>query len=335
MTISWYIMVRCQLDSSEIDRKFKHYLYSLALALPAIHTIVLLITRYAEISELSGLCTLGVGDSEMALKFHILPSTVYLILGLLFILLGFKKILLTKTPTTISRFHEFLNAHNVSRLGFCAFLGSLPLLLIFSSQLCEYLRLYERKKAAYIEFGLFIAKSVGFFSNSMLILALNCCSNSKNFNDKPTGSTTTKPTNIILYNENNNTCDTMNSSSSSTFEKKLNNESLVEESFQTMSGGVMEGRRSIRVKCGCRDMGVKGLSLELSREFWGRGGGCDNVETPINEHHYCTPNVLAAYQNVKQPVVANKLIHQQNWKNMEDTLRLKQNNNKFQNSKYV
>lgn len=104
LSLFWYVWVKRQIDPVELGQALKNYLNALALIAPGIQTFVLLALHYAEVFELSGLCSLGVKDVDMALKFIVLPSSAYSIAGLLFVLAGFKAILVLKLRDHFKQF---------------------------------------------------------------------------------------------------------------------------------------------------------------------------------------------------------------------------------------
>lgn len=87
---------RCHVTATtndELDRSLVNCANAFALLAPIVPTCVLLVTRQVEVSELSGLCTLGSLDPDLMFKFVVFPSSLCLILGLLLILAGYRKIL--------------------------------------------------------------------------------------------------------------------------------------------------------------------------------------------------------------------------------------------------
>lgn len=93
----WHWMIWRRIDPSQLDRSLGgNYSNAFAFLVPVVSTILLLMTRHVEVSELTGLCTLGTLDADMLFKFVIFPSSVCLIIGLLFILAGYRNILVMR-----------------------------------------------------------------------------------------------------------------------------------------------------------------------------------------------------------------------------------------------
>lgn len=87
----WWCNVHRECAANPSSSNFAN---SFTLAAPVAQCLLLLLVRHVEVSELTGLCSLGVADVDVALKFVVLPSSLYSITALLFLLVGYKMVCL-------------------------------------------------------------------------------------------------------------------------------------------------------------------------------------------------------------------------------------------------
>ena len=142
-------------------KKFKltKILYLIAWLFPAFHTIFA--KSFADVSELTGLCTIGNHNSTALFKFILLPISVILLLGILFTGLNFFKMLMKKkldSPVLMPGWcmndikMEHLSTANYSKimnnldkkqfdLTIFAFLFVIPLIITNFCEFYEYLNM--------------------------------------------------------------------------------------------------------------------------------------------------------------------------------------------------
>ncbi|CAH8614324.1 unnamed protein product [Heterobilharzia americana] len=88
LAIAWFLSASCKWGCEGIEA-VSSILHMLAWALPALKTIIILIMHRIDADELTGLCLVGYQNSTSLLIFILLPQVIYLLLGVLFLLVGF------------------------------------------------------------------------------------------------------------------------------------------------------------------------------------------------------------------------------------------------------
>ncbi|CAH8574008.1 unnamed protein product [Schistosoma turkestanicum] len=88
LAISWFLSASCKWGCEGIEA-ISSILHMLSWAIPALKTIIILIMHRIDADELTGLCNVGYQNSTSLLAFILLPQVIYLLLGILFLLVGF------------------------------------------------------------------------------------------------------------------------------------------------------------------------------------------------------------------------------------------------------
>lgn len=94
-TIWWTILayIWCLISNKKYNKKLIINLngafHFIAWSIPAIKTIIILIWKHIDGDELTGLCSIGNQDTYGLLIFNIIPTSIYLIAGILFIIFAF------------------------------------------------------------------------------------------------------------------------------------------------------------------------------------------------------------------------------------------------------
>ena len=88
LTVAWFLSTGLKWGSEAID-VYATYFHGTVWALASFQTIIVLIMRKFEGDILSGVCFVGILQSDSLLYLVILPLAIYLILGFLFLIAGF------------------------------------------------------------------------------------------------------------------------------------------------------------------------------------------------------------------------------------------------------
>lgn len=176
-----------------------------------------------------------------------------------------------------------------------SFLGSIPILTILGCQLIEYVGLDESNnnisnKQPITKLGLFLIKNGMYVFNAVFVLVLTC---QVGFRTRRLVSSKKSTLGLKLHDSNETSDNTLNTSSS--FERKLERNSTVDLFYQT--GTEPRGNKPNRAKCACREYRINRSLMGANRSMTLSESFIRLPETPINEHHYCTPNLMA-YQSV-------------------------------------
>ncbi|TNN21442.1 Frizzled-10-A [Schistosoma japonicum] len=92
LAISWFLSASCKWGCEGIEAVSSIF-HMLAWALPALKTIIILIMHRIDADELTGLCNVGYQNSTSLLTFILLPQIIYLLLGIMFLLVGFHSLI--------------------------------------------------------------------------------------------------------------------------------------------------------------------------------------------------------------------------------------------------
>lgn len=88
LSVTWFLSAACKWGSEGIEA-ISSVLHMLAWALPALKTMIVLLTHRIDADELTGLCHIGHHDASSLLFFIMIPQICYLVIGLCFLILGF------------------------------------------------------------------------------------------------------------------------------------------------------------------------------------------------------------------------------------------------------
>ena len=88
LTLTWFMAAGLKWGHEAIAYH-SNYFHLVAWSLPAIKTVVILVTRSIDADELTGMCHVGNQDDRNLLVFVLLPAVFYLLLGTSFLLAGF------------------------------------------------------------------------------------------------------------------------------------------------------------------------------------------------------------------------------------------------------
>lgn len=132
LVISWNLIVQFNLRSKKVSKFSIKYIHLFVWMLPGVQTALVFLNQNASMSELTGLCSFNDLDNKSLLNYVILPTSIYVAVGLLLIILGFVKISLN------SKLVLFECKKYLIKIGLTAFLFLIPFLVIIGCELYEY-----------------------------------------------------------------------------------------------------------------------------------------------------------------------------------------------------
>jgi frizzled protein 1/7 len=88
LTIAWFLQAGLKWGSEAIDIK-SSYMHAVVWTVAAIQTVMTLVLKKIEGDILSGVCFVGLWDSTSLLYFVIVPKVLYLVVGFVFLFMGF------------------------------------------------------------------------------------------------------------------------------------------------------------------------------------------------------------------------------------------------------
>nr|CAH8870950.1 unnamed protein product [Trichobilharzia regenti] len=106
LAIAWFLSASCKWGCEGIEA-VSSILHMLAWALPALKTIIILIMHRIDADELTGLCFVGYQNPTSLLTFILLPQIIYLLLGILFLFIGFYSLISVRS--NLRQHSKYLN----------------------------------------------------------------------------------------------------------------------------------------------------------------------------------------------------------------------------------
>ncbi len=135
LVLTWFLIVCFKVNLKVISRfsaHYSHYIVWLLSALKLVFPIVF--TQPGTMSELSGLCSIGDLDKNSLFYYLILPSVIYLSLGILALITGFTKIILNREKAK----KKFQSNKHLVKAGFICLGFSLAYIAIVCCELYEF-----------------------------------------------------------------------------------------------------------------------------------------------------------------------------------------------------
>ena len=80
ITISWFMLVQFDFDSDRITKTSGYYFHFIAWTIPGLKTVLIIVTRTGDISELCSMCSVNAAGPDSLFKYQIVPSSLYLII---------------------------------------------------------------------------------------------------------------------------------------------------------------------------------------------------------------------------------------------------------------
>lgn len=147
LSLTWFLSAALKWGHEAIE-KYSSLFHAVSWAIPTVQTIVALATRKVDADRLSGLCFIGNERSEDLLLFVALPLMIYLLIGTIFLIMGFvalikiRKVLRKQRNT--NKFERLM-----IRIGLFSVLYSVPASTVVGCFIQEYnrLKMAERKSA--------------------------------------------------------------------------------------------------------------------------------------------------------------------------------------------
>ncbi|ELU03627.1 hypothetical protein CAPTEDRAFT_166935 [Capitella teleta] len=138
LTVTWFLAAGLKWSSEAIQRHATTF-HVIAWALPAVKTIVILVIRNIDADELTGMCYVGNQRLDTLLGFVIVPLSVYLFIGVIFIILGF--IAMFRVRRQVRREGHKTEKLEVLmvRIGVFSVLYTVPAMCVIGCYLYEYL----------------------------------------------------------------------------------------------------------------------------------------------------------------------------------------------------
>ena len=145
LTVAWFLSAGLKWSMEAID-VYASYFHGLVWALASIQTIIVLILKKIEGDILSGVCFVGILQTDSLLKYVIVPLGVYLIAGVMFLIYGF--ICLIQVCHIMKKNGNKTNQHEAYILRIALF-STLYLIAAFTVLAChiyEYIHLPDWKQ---------------------------------------------------------------------------------------------------------------------------------------------------------------------------------------------
>ncbi|XP_013792939.1 frizzled-4-like [Limulus polyphemus] len=140
LTFTWFLAAGLQWSHEAIMRRGT-YFHMAAWALPSFQTIAILIMRVVDADELTGTCYVGNQSEKTLMGFVIVPTLIYLLLGVFFLVLGLAAMFYFRShqePSVhISNTNEKLEVLTV-RVGIFALLFTVPATCVLAANFYEY-----------------------------------------------------------------------------------------------------------------------------------------------------------------------------------------------------
>lgn len=114
LSFSLFLINFLKYDLNMLKTKLSTYFHVFAWVLPAVHTIVALLTNKADISEFTGLCSIGNRSPSTLLNFLLIPTITILLLGMMFIAFNFYKIY-SQSNLNAAKAHNPQNIRQLNR----------------------------------------------------------------------------------------------------------------------------------------------------------------------------------------------------------------------------
>lgn len=139
LSLTWFLSAALKWGHEAIE-KYSSIFHAVSWTVPTIQTIVALVMRKADPDTLSGLCYVGNSNSKDLLLFVVLPLLTYLIIGTLFLSMGFISLIKIRKVLRQERNTNKLE-RLMLRIGVFTVLYSVPASIVVGCFIHEYNRL--------------------------------------------------------------------------------------------------------------------------------------------------------------------------------------------------
>ncbi len=140
LTVTWFLSAGLKWGQEAIDVKSQVF-HTIAWTLPSIMTIVVLIMKKVEGDVLSGVCFVGLWDTDSLLGFVIVPLVFYLATGSVILLFGFVSLLKIRTVMKMDGTKTDKLERLILRIGLFSILYILPATVLVVCYCYEYAHL--------------------------------------------------------------------------------------------------------------------------------------------------------------------------------------------------
>jgi frizzled protein 4 len=138
LTVTWFLAAGLKWSSEAIQRHATFF-HVIAWALPSVKTIVILVIRNIDSDELMGMCYVGNQRQDTLLGFVIVPLSIYLAVGVLFIALGFVAMFRVRRQVRRDGHKTEKLEVLMVRIGLFSVLYTVPAVCVIGCYLYEYL----------------------------------------------------------------------------------------------------------------------------------------------------------------------------------------------------
>ena len=140
LTVSWFLSTSLKWSSDYLE-SISSYMHATVWTISAIQTIIVMITKKISGDILSGVCFVGLLDSETLLNFVIIPLALYLIIGIIMLMIGqcysFKvKEEFEENGNKTDRLENL-----ITRIGVFSFLYLVPSIIMIFCYIFEYVHM--------------------------------------------------------------------------------------------------------------------------------------------------------------------------------------------------
>ena len=146
LSLTWFLAAALKWGHEAIE-KYSSLFHAVAWTVPAIQTIIALVKRKVDTDMLAGVCFIGATSSENLLMFVALPLLMYLVLGTLFLCLGFVALIRIRKELQRERNTNKLE-RLIIRIGIFSVLYSVPASIVVGCTIHEYNRLKRSEEAS-------------------------------------------------------------------------------------------------------------------------------------------------------------------------------------------
>ncbi|KAG8178241.1 hypothetical protein JTE90_005610 [Oedothorax gibbosus] len=136
LTLTWFLSAGLKWGHEAIENN-SQYFHLAAWTVPAIKTIAILALRKVEGDVLSGVCFVGIWNKQSLNAFVLIPLTVYLVLGTLFLLAGFVSLCHIRTIMKHDGTRTDKLEKLMFRIGVFSVLYTVPAVIVIACYLYE------------------------------------------------------------------------------------------------------------------------------------------------------------------------------------------------------
>eukprot|EP00111_Clytia_hemisphaerica_P006639 TCONS_00019225-protein len=146
LSVTWFLAAALKWGHEAIE-KYSSLFHAVAWTVPTIQTIIALVTRKVDTDMLAGVCYIGATNSENLLMFVALPLLIYLLIGTLFLIMGFVALIKIRKELQRERNTNKLE-RLIIRIGIFSVLYSVPASIVVGCFIHEYNRLKRTEQVS-------------------------------------------------------------------------------------------------------------------------------------------------------------------------------------------